>query len=231
MNEFNINRYGLSGSLPVAPQAVVPYIIEQTNRGERSYDVFSRLLKDRIIFLGQAVDDQVANIIIAQMLFLAYEDAEAEIQLYINSPGGSVTAGFAIYDTMQFIQPPVATICIGVAASMATVLLCAGEPGKRIAMPNSVIHQHPASMGGIQGYAPDVEIQARWLLDTQRRTREIMAKHTGQPIERISRDFDRDHFMSPQEARQYGIIDHIYGEDYTRLDATPDKLLQAATGR
>jgi ATP-dependent Clp protease protease subunit len=201
----------LRDRLVESPRAIVPYVIEQTNRGERSYDVYSRLLKDRIVFLGSEIDDQLANSIIAQLLFLQYEDPKADIQLYINSPGGSVTAGLSIYDTMQFIQPQVATVCIGVAASMATVLLCAGAKGKRIAMPNSVIHQHPAAMG-MEGYAPDVEIKARWLLDMQRRTRQIMAYHTGQSLERISRDFDRDHYLSPEEALEYGLIDQIYGE-------------------
>ncbi len=206
MNEIDLNRFAAR-----SPQAIVPYVIEQTSRGERSYDVFSRLLKDRIIFIGSEINDQLANAVIAQLLILQYENSEADIQLYINSPGGSVTAGLAIYDTMQFITPPVATVCIGVAASMATVLLCAGAPGKRIAMPNSVIHQHPAAMG-MEGYAPDVQIRARWLLDMNRRSREIMAKHTGQPFEKVSRDFDRDRYLSPQEALEYGLIDQIHGE-------------------
>lgn len=220
-NAPNINRYGLSGSLPVSPRGIVPYVIENTNRGERSYDVYSRLLKDRIVFAGTEVDDQLANAVIAQLLFLAYEDPEADIHLYINSPGGSVTAGLAIYDTMQFVQPQVATICIGMAASMATVLLCAGAKGKRIAMPHSVIHQHPAAMG-MEGYAPDVEIKARWMLDMQRRVRQIMANHTGQPLERINRDFDRDRYLSPEEAVEYGLIDQIYGEkQLTELRENP----------
>jgi ATP-dependent Clp protease protease subunit len=205
---FNQPQYQ---SVPTSPRLVVPYVIENTGRGERSYDVFSRLLKDRIIFLGTQVEDQVANVIIAQMLFLDHENPEQDIHLYINSPGGSVTAGLAIYDAMQFIQANVSTVCMGMAGSMATVLLCAGTPGKRIAMPNSVIHQHPAALG-MEGYAPDVEIKARWLIDMQRRTREIMAQHTGQPYGRISQDFDRDRFMTPEEAKAYGIIDEIYGE-------------------
>jgi ATP-dependent Clp protease, protease subunit len=207
----NINYYGLSGSLPVAPRAVVPYVIENTGRGERSYDVFSRLLKDRIIFLGTQIDDQVANVLIAQFLFLDHEHPEQDVHLYINSGGGSVTAGLAIYDAMQFIRADVETVCMGMAGSMATILLCAGTAGKRVAMPNSVIHQHPAALG-MEGYAPDVEIKARWLIDMQRRTREIMAQHTGQPYSRISQDFDRDRFMTPLEAKEYGIIDEIYGE-------------------
>jgi len=207
-----INKYGLSGSLPVSPQGIVPYVIENTGRGERSYDVFSRLLKDRIIFLGTGIDDQIGNVVIAQLLFLEHEDPERDVQMYINSPGGSVTAGLAIYDAMQFIRPDVATICMGLAASMATILLCAGAKGKRIAMPNAVIHQHPAA-SGFQGYAPDVEIHARFLLDLQRRVRQIMADHTNQSYERISKDFDRDHYMTSAEAKEYGIIDQIYGEN------------------
>lgn len=195
-----------------SPQAVIPYVIEQTSRGERSYDVYSRLLKDRIIFLGTEINDQVANVVVAQLLMLDYENPEAPVQLYINSPGGSATGGLAIYDTMQFIQAPVATICMGLAASMATVLLCAGAKGKRVALPNSVIHQHPASLG-MEGYAPDIEIKARWLLDMQHRTQQIMAHHTGQPLERINRDFSRDHYMNAQEAKEYGLIDLIYGEN------------------
>jgi len=196
------------GPNTIVPQSIVPYVIENTNRGERTYDVYSRLLRERIIFLGTPIDDQIANVIIAQLLFLDYEDPEREIYLYINSPGGSVTAGLAIYDTMQFVRPDVVTMCMGLAASMATVLLCAGAKGKRYALPNSTIHQHPAG-GGMQGYAPDVEIQARFLLDLQRRVRQIMADHTGQPYERISRDFDRDYYMTPSEAKEYGIIDAI----------------------
>jgi ATP-dependent Clp protease protease subunit len=192
----------------VKPEAVIPYVIENTNRGERQYDVYSRLLRERIIFLGTGIDDQIANVVIAQLLFLAYEDPERDISIYINSPGGSITAGLAIYDAMQFVEPDVVTMCMGLAASMATVLLCAGNTGKRFALPNSTIHQHPAG-GGMQGYAPDVEIQARYLLDMQRKVREIMAKHTGQPYERISRDFDRDHYFTPEEAKEYGIIDEI----------------------
>ena len=190
------------------PQNVVPYVIENTSRGERTYDVYSRLLKERIIFLGTPIDDQIANVIIAQLLFLDHEDPERDIYLYINSPGGSITAGLGIYDTMQFVRADVATICMGLAASMGTVLLCAGAKGKRFSLPNSVIHQHPAG-GGAQGYAPDVEIQARFLLDMQRKVRQIMADHTGQPYERISKDFDRDRYMNPEEAKEYGIIDEI----------------------
>ncbi len=192
----------------VKPEAIIPYVIENTNRGERQYDVYSRLLRERIVFLGTGIDDQVANAVIAQLLFLDYEDPERDISIYINSPGGSVTAGLAIYDAMQFVRPEVVTMCMGLAASMGTVLLCSGSKGKRYALPNSTIHQHPAG-GGMQGYAPDVEIQARYLLDMQRKTREIMAKHTGQSYERISQDFDRDRYMTAEEAKEYGIIDNI----------------------
>ena len=195
----------------VSPQAVIPYVIETTNRGERQYDVYSRLLKERIIFLGTTIDDQIANVVIAQLLFLDYEEPGRDIKLYINSGGGSVTAGLAIYDAMQFVQSDVETMCMGLAASMATVLLCAGTTGKRYALPNSTIHQHPALIAGqgMQGYAPDIEIQARFLLGQNRRLREIMAKHTGQTYDQVDRDFERDRFMSPVEAKAYGFIDEI----------------------
>jgi ATP-dependent Clp protease protease subunit len=167
------------------------------------------LLRDRIIFIGGPIDDQLANAVVAQMLFLDYEDPERDVQLYIHSPGGSVTAGLAIYDTMQFIRPDVATICVGLSASMGTILLCAGAKGKRMALPNATIHMHPAGIGQIGGYAPDVEIHARELLRSQAQTREIMARHTGQPLERIARDFDRDLYMDAQQALDYGIVDEI----------------------
>jgi len=191
------------------PQAVIPYVVESNNRGERVYDIYSRLLRDRIIFLGTPIDDQVANAIVAQLLFLDHEDPERDIQLYIHSPGGSVTAGLAIYDTMQFVRPDVVTLCVGLAASMATVLLCAGTKGKRYALPNATIHQHPAGVGGIGGYAPDVEIQARELIRQQSKVRQIMATHTGQPVEKIARDFDRDFYMDAPQAVDYGIIDEV----------------------
>jgi len=187
---------------------VVPYVVESTNRGERVYDIYSRLLRDRIIFIGTPIDDNVANIVVAQLLFLEHEDPERDIQLYIQSPGGHVTAGLAIYDTMQFVRPDVSTICIGVAASMATILLCAGAKGKRFALPNATIHMHPA-LGGVQGSGPDIEIQARELLRLQAKIRQIMADHTGQPLERIIRDFDRDKFMEAPEAVEYGVIDEV----------------------
>ena len=188
---------------------LIPYVIEQTHRGERSYDIYSRLLKDRIIFLGSAVDDEIANVIIAQMLFLESEDPDKDINLYVNSPGGSVTAGLAIYDTMQYVKPPVSTICLGQAASMAAVLLAAGSPGKRFAVPNARIMIHQVS-GGYQGQASDIEIQARETLRIKARLNEILARHTKQPIERIERDSDRDYFMSPGEAKEYGLIDEVF---------------------
>ncbi|HVO18755.1 MAG TPA: ATP-dependent Clp endopeptidase proteolytic subunit ClpP [Anaeromyxobacter sp.] len=188
---------------------LIPYVIEQTHRGERSYDIYSRLLKDRIIFLGSAVDDEIANVIIAQMLFLESEDPDKDINLYVNSPGGSVTAGLAIYDTMQYVKPPVSTICLGQAASMAAVLLAAGSPGKRFAVPNARIMIHQVS-GGYQGQASDIEIQARETLRIKARLNEILARHTRQPIERIERDSDRDYFMGPGEAKEYGLIDEVF---------------------
>jgi ATP-dependent Clp protease, protease subunit len=210
-----------------SPQALVPHVIEQTNQGERAYDIYSRLLKDRIIFIGSEITDQLANAVIAQLLFLQYEDAQSDIQLYINSPGGSVTAGLAIYDTMQFVTPQVATICIGMAASMSTVLLCAGASGKRIAMPHSIIHQHPTAMG-MEGYAPDVQIKARWLLDMHHRVHRIMAQHTGQPLEHLIHTFERDRYLSPQEALEYGLIDHIYGDPILEATSPDDRRLLPA---
>ena len=185
-----------------------PYVIERSSRGERSYDIFSRLLMDRIVFLGSAVDDTVANIIIAQLLFLDADNPEKDIYLYINSPGGVVTAGLAIYDTMQFIRSPVHTICIGSAASMGAILLGAGEKGKRSALPNARIMLHQPS-GGSQGSAADIEIAAREILGLRQRLNEILAHHTGQPVEQVEADLDRDRFMSPQEAKAYGLIDHV----------------------
>ena len=185
-----------------------PYVIERTSRGERSYDIFSRLLMDRIVFLGAPVDDTVANIIIAQLLFLQAEDPDKDIYVYINSPGGSVYAGLAIYDTLQYMSAPVNTMCMGMAASMASVLLAAGTKGKRAALPNSRIMIHQPS-GGSQGTAADIEIMAREILYARERLNQILAKHTGQPIEKIAEDVDRDRFMSPQEAKEYGLIDSV----------------------
>jgi ATP-dependent Clp protease protease subunit len=211
MSDLYLPKHIADGSKLVAsamPQMVTPTIVERTNRGVMRYDVYSRLLRERIVFLGFGINDQVANAVIAQLLYLAYEDPEKDIYLYINSPGGEVDSGLAIYDTMQFVQPDVSTICMGLAASMATILLAAGTKGKRYALPNSTIHFHPA-IGGMQGSAPDVEIQARHLLQTQRRGRQILADSTGQSYERISADFDRDRYMSAQEAKEYGFIDEI----------------------
>ncbi|MGQ0560827.1 MAG: ATP-dependent Clp endopeptidase proteolytic subunit ClpP [Gemmatimonadota bacterium] len=185
-----------------------PYVIERTSRGERSYDIFSRLLMDRIVFLGAPVDDTVANIIIAQLLFLQAEDPEKDIYLYINSPGGSVYAGLAIYDTLQYMSAPVNTMCMGMAASMAAVLLAAGTKGKRSALPNSRIMIHQPS-GGSQGTAADIEIAAKEILYARERLNQILAKHTGQTVEQIALDVDRDRFLSPQEAKEYGLIDNV----------------------
>ncbi len=187
---------------------LIPMVIEQSTRGERAYDIYSRLLKDRIIFLGTGVDDSVSNVVIAQLLFLAAENPEKEINLYINSPGGLVTSGLAIYDTMQYIKAPVSTICIGQAASMAALLLSAGQAGKRYVLPNArvLIHQ---PMGGYQGQATEIEIHAREILKIRERLNEILAQHTGQPIEKIRTDTERDYFMSSEEAKQYGLVDEI----------------------
>ncbi|GAA3406437.1 ATP-dependent Clp endopeptidase proteolytic subunit ClpP [Paenibacillus hodogayensis] len=186
----------------------IPYVIEQTARGERSYDIYSRLLKDRIIFVGAAIDDALANTVVAQLLFLAAENPEKEISMYINSPGGSTSAGFAIYDTMQFVKPPVHTICTGFAASFAALLLLAGEKGKRFALPNSEIMIHQPH-GGVQGQASDIAISAKRILDIRAKTNAITAERTGQPLEKIERDMDRDYFMTAAEAMDYGIIDRV----------------------
>jgi ATP-dependent Clp protease protease subunit len=190
------------------PYMPVPYVIEQTHRGERSYDIYSRLLKDRIIMLGTEIDDDVANVIVAQMLFLESEDPEKDISLYINSPGGSVTAGLAIYDTMQYVKPAVSTICIGQAASMGAMLLLAGAKGKRYTLPNSRIMIHQP-LGGARGQATDIEIQAKEILRLKAKLNEMISKHTGQTIERVEKDTDRDYFMGAQEAKAYGIIDEV----------------------
>lgn len=192
--------------------SVIPYVIEQTGRGERSYDIYSRLLKDRIVFLGSAIDDQVANSIMAQMLFLAAEDPEKDIYFYINSPGGSTSAGFAIYDTMQYVKPDVQTICSGLAASFAAILLLAGAKGKRFALPNSEIMIHQPH-GGAQGQASDIAISAKRILGIRERLNAIAAESTGQPLERIEKDMDRDYFMSAEEAREYGVIDQVITYD------------------
>jgi len=187
---------------------LIPYVIEQTSRGERSYDIYSRLLKDRIVMVGSAIDDDLANAVIAQLLFLAADDAEKDIQMYINSPGGSVTAGFAIYDTMQHIKPDVSTICMGMAASFGAVLLTAGSQGKRFALPNSEVMIHQPH-GGARGQASDIKIQADWMLKTREKINQVLANHTGQPVGGIAADTDRDRFMSAEEAKTYGLIDVI----------------------
>ncbi|MEK4508086.1 ATP-dependent Clp endopeptidase proteolytic subunit ClpP [Paenibacillus sp. FSL K6-2524] len=191
---------------------IIPYVIEQTGHGERSYDIYSRLLKDRIIFLGSAIDDQVANSITAQMLLLAAEDPEKDIHFYINSPGGSTSAGFAIYDTMKYIKPDVQTICSGMAASFAAILLLSGTKGKRFALPNSEIMIHQPH-GGVQGQASDIEISARRIVRIRERLNTIAAEQTGQFIERIAKDMDRDYFMSAEEALEYGVIDKVIRKD------------------
>jgi ATP-dependent Clp protease protease subunit len=188
---------------------LIPMVVEQTGRGERAYDIYSRLLKDRIIFIGSPIDDNVANLVIAQLIFLEAEDPEKDINVYINSPGGVVTSGLAIYDTMQFIKPPVATTCIGMAASMGALLLAAGAPKKRFALPHARIMIHQP-WGGVQGQVTDIEIHAKELLTIKARLNDILAKHTGQPLEKIEKDTDRNFFMSAEEAKTYGLVDEIY---------------------
>ncbi|HEX5704394.1 MAG: ATP-dependent Clp endopeptidase proteolytic subunit ClpP [Pyrinomonadaceae bacterium] len=188
--------------------ALIPMVVEQTSRGERAFDIYSRLLKDNIIFLGTPIDDQIANLIVAQLLFLEAEDPEKDINLYINSPGGSVTAGLAIYDTMQFIRPDVTTICVGMCASMGALLLTAGAKGKRFALPNSRILIHQPS-GGMQGQATDVRIHAEELIRIRELTSQILAKHTGQDMEQIERDVERDRYLSAAQAKEYGLIDEV----------------------
>jgi ATP-dependent Clp protease, protease subunit len=187
---------------------LIPMVIEQTSRGERSFDIYSRLLNERIVFLGTPVDDQIANLIVAQLLHLESEDPDKDIQLYINSPGGSVYAGLAIYDTMQFIRPDVATTCVGIAMSMGALLLASGVEGKRTALPNSKILIHQVS-GGFQGQGTDIEIQARETISLKRRLEEIIAKHTNQPTEKVSKDMERDYYLNAEEAQEYGIVDNV----------------------
>jgi len=188
---------------------LVPMVVEQTSRGERAYDIYSRLLKDNIIFIGTPIDDNVANLVTAQLLFLEAEDPERDISLYINSPGGSITAGLAIYDTMQFIRPDVTTICVGQAASMGALLLTAGSKGKRFALPNSRILIHQPSMGGLSGQASDIDIHAKEILRLRAICNKILSDHTGQPLEKIEHDVDRDYIMTAEESRQYGIVDQV----------------------
>ncbi len=188
---------------------LIPMVVEQTNRGERAYDIYSRLLRDNIIFIGTPIDDNVANLVTAQMLFLEAEDPEKDVQLYINSPGGIVTAGMAIYDTMQFIRPDVCTICIGQAASISALLLAAGGPSKRFALPNSRVLIHQPTMGGLSGQATDIDIHAREILRVRAEITSIFAKHTGQPVEKVERDVERDFWMTAPQALEYGMIDEI----------------------
>jgi ATP-dependent Clp protease, protease subunit len=192
----------------IAPQAVIPYVIENTSRGERVYDIYSRLMKDRIIFLGTPIDDQIANVVVAQLLVLAHEQPDRDINLYINSPGGVINAGLAIYDTMKMIGCDVATYCVGLAASMGTIILAGGTRGKRFALPHSTIHMHPA-IGGFRGSAPDAEVQMKEMLRLNQLNRELLARDTGQTVERIARDFDRDLFMTAYQAKEYSIIDEV----------------------
>ena len=190
------------------PEYVIPMVVEGGVRGDRAYDIYSLLLKERIIFLGTPIYDQVANAIIAQLLYLDREDPERDISLYINSPGGVISAGLAIYDTMRLIRPDVSTICVGMAASMGTVLLCAGAVGKRYALPNSTIHMHQA-MGGAQGQASDIEIAAREIIRMQDKIRQIISEHTGQPYEKVARDSDRDYYLNADQSQEYGLIDEV----------------------
>ncbi|KQX49124.1 MULTISPECIES: ATP-dependent Clp endopeptidase proteolytic subunit ClpP [Paenibacillus] len=188
--------------------SLIPMVVEQEARGERSYDIYSRLLKDRIIFIGSAIDDDVANLVIAQLLFLSAQDPDKDIHLYINSPGGSVTAGMGIFDTMQFIKPDVSTICVGMAASMGSLLLTAGAKGKRYALPNAEVMIHQP-LGGVRGQATDIKIHADWIIKTKQKLNQIYVDRTGQPLEKIERDTDRDNFMSADEAKAYGLIDEV----------------------
>ncbi|MFC4078428.1 ATP-dependent Clp endopeptidase proteolytic subunit ClpP [Salinithrix halophila] len=187
---------------------LVPMVVEQTNRGERAYDLYSRLLKDRIIFIGSPIDDQIANVVTAQLLFLAADDSDKDISLYINSPGGSITAGMAIFDTMQYIKPDVSTICVGLAASMGAFLLAAGTKGKRYALPNSEVMIHQP-LGGVRGQAADIKIHAEWIVRTRKRIYQILADRTGQSLKKIERDSDRDFFLGAQEAKEYGLVDQV----------------------
>ena len=190
------------------PENIIPMVVETGARGERAFDIYSLLLRERIVFLGTPIGDQVANLIVAQLLYLEREDPDKDISLYINSPGGVISAGLAIYDTIQLIKPDVSTICVGLAASMGTVLLCAGAPGKRYALPNSTIHMHQP-MGGAQGQAADIEIAAREILRMQDMIRQIISRHTGQPYDKVARDTDRDYYLNADQAMEYGIVDEV----------------------
>lgn len=201
----------LSNSL-TRPSDIIPMVVETTNRGERAYDIYSLLLRERIIFLGTPIDDQIANVIVAQLLYLDREDPDRDIQLYVNSPGGVITAGLAIYDTMQLIKADVSTICVGMSASMGTVLLAAGAVGKRFALPHSTIHMHQA-LGGARGQASDIEIAAREILRNNETIRTILARHTGQPLDRIAADTDRDFYLDAEQAMEYGLVDSVLAAD------------------
>lgn len=205
--------------MTIRPENVIPMVIESGARGERAFDIYSLLLRERIIFLGTSINDQIANVIIAQLLYLEREDPEKDISLYINSPGGVITSGLAIYDTMQLIRPQVSTICVGWAASFGTVLLCAGATGKRFALPNATIHMHQA-LGGAQGQAADIVIAAREITRQQQTIKEILVKHTGQPMEKITHDTDRDFYLNAQGAKEYGIIDEILEPQAKKLEGT-----------
>ena len=200
----------LNAGAPQQPENIIPMVIETGARGERAYDIYSMLLKERIVYLGTPINDQVSNLIVAQLLYLEREDPDKDINLYVNSPGGVITSGLAIYDTIQLIKPDVATICVGMAASMGTVLLCAGAKGKRFALANSTIHMHQA-LGGAQGQAADIEIAAREILRKQEKILSILSHHTGQPSEKIARDGDRDFYLSADEAKEYGLVDEVLG--------------------
>ena len=213
---FDKSKSAQWGDLAPTALNLVPMVVEQTPRGERAFDIYSRLLKERVVFCVGQVEDYMANLIVAQLLFLESDNPEQEISLYINSPGGSVTAGMAIYDTMQFLRCPVATICVGQAASMGAILLASGAAGKRYCLPNSRVMIHQPS-GGFHGQASDIELHAREILKIRERMNEVMAKHTGQTVDKIGRDMDRDNFMSAEEAKTYGIVDHVYSK---RVDST-----------
>ena len=193
---------------------IIPMVVESSSRGERAFDIYSLLLRERIIFLGTAISDPVANLVMAQLLYLEREDPEKDINLYVNSPGGVISSGLAIYDTMQLIRPDVSTICVGMAASMATVLLCSGAPGKRYALPNATVHMHQA-MGGAQGQAADIEIAAREILRLQDKIRTIISEHTGQSYEKIARDTDRDYYLNADQAKEYGLVDEVLSRQPT----------------
>ena len=191
--------------------ALIPYVVEQIGQGERSYDIYSRLLKDRIIFIGEAIDEHLASLVVAQLLYLEAEDPDKDINIYINSPGGSITAGMAIYDTIRYIKPEVSTICVGMAASMGAFLLAAGQKGKRYALPNAEIMIHQP-LGGVQGQAEDIKIHAEWIMRTKDKLNKILSENTGQTLETVSKDTDRDNFMSAEEAREYGLVDKVITE-------------------